>query len=88
MNYKSILAQAIKLIKAYMVSKRGQKRVASVASLFSGLTSQLDAGIAELEKAKVETYTRIDELIDQGEEQNADIVKAHRLLIKLREITD
>jgi uncharacterized coiled-coil protein SlyX len=87
MSLKIILKQAIQLFKAYMASKRGQKRVAGVANLFGGMVGQLDAGIAELEAAKLETRDRIDELNEQLNEQNGDVVKAHRLLIKLKELT-
>jgi uncharacterized phage infection (PIP) family protein YhgE len=87
MNYKDILKQAIQLFKAYMANKRGQKRVAGVASMFDGLASQLAAGIGELEAASAETADRIDELQEQLSVNEDDRVKAERLHRKLKELT-
>jgi len=53
MNLKLIIEQVLKLVKAYRAGKRGQKQVAGVANLFGGLVGQLDAGINELEDARM-----------------------------------
>jgi hypothetical protein len=88
MNYKRLLVQALKLIKAYMASKRGQKRVAGVANLFSGMYDQVETGREEIEQAKTETRDRIDELTAQLDEQVSQSNRAARLMSKLAELAD
>jgi hypothetical protein len=87
MNYKSIFKQALKLIKAYMAGKRGQKQVSGVANLFGGMVGQLDAGIRELEDAKASLSDRIDELTFEQDELDQQSDAAVNLRNKLKELT-
>ena len=87
MNLKLILEQVLKLVKAYRAGKRGQKQVSGVANLFGSLVGQLDAGIREIENAKVSISDRIDELTFEMDELDDQSDAAVTLRNKLKELT-
>ena len=84
---KKLAAMLLGLVKRYLSSSRGQKRVNNVASMFKVMVMQAQAGVQEQQDEARETQEQIDELMALSNQQDHEISKANRMIKKLREIT-
>jgi predicted transcriptional regulator len=85
---KKLAKMLLGLVKKYLSSSRGQKRVDGVANMFKMMVVTAEMGYDEqLDEAR-ETQDQIDELLALSNQQDHELAKAKRLIGKLQEITD
>ncbi len=76
------------IVKKYLASDRGQKRVNGVADMFTRMVEQAQRGVQEQHDAARETQDQIDELMALSNQQDHELQKAQRMIRKLKEIMD
>ena len=85
---KKLAALLLGLVKKYLSSSRGQKRVEGVASMFRVMVVQAETGYDEQLVEAADTAEQIRELKLEQEQQREDLNRAKRLINKIQEIVD
>lgn len=85
---KKLASMLLSLVKRYLTSDRGQKKVDGVRNMFKLMVAQVQDGIAEQFDDAYEIQTQIDDLLAEQKQLDIDNDNAGRLLKKLQEITD